>query len=232
MKIKSKGIMLIILACVVAFYNLALFIPTMNVIKMPTFWISYGFIMFSMAIAAMAILIKKPFTEGTKITFTVPIIRVIFAYFIVEFIVGTLFMILQYVTTVKLVLLVQLLLLIVFVIIGLALFLGSNHISQNYEKQKKDVLYQNMLYAQVLSLASSVNSADVKQKLAVIADKIKFSDFNAYPELSEDDSLIRSTVTQMEITDDDIELSNLAKRLERLVDKRNEMCKYIKKSRG
>ncbi len=232
MKIRSKYLTLIILVCVVALYNFVLFISTMNVVKSPTFWISYAFIMFSMAIGVLTAIVKNPFTSGTKLALMVTLIRVIRSYFVFEFIVGTLFMFLQYVVSIKLALLIQIPLLVIFVIIGLVVLLGANHISQSYAKQKSDVLSLNMLYVQVSSLASSVKNADIAQKLSIIADKIKFSDFNSYPELAGEDSLIRSTITEMKITEDEATLSNLVVRLDRLVDERNEMCKYIKKSRG
>lgn len=232
MKIKSKGILLIILACAVALYNFILFVSTSNVEKTPVFWISYAFIMLSIAVAALLVCIKNPFSDGTKFVLSVPVVRLSFAYFAVEFVIGTLFMLLQNVATVKAALLVQVPVLIIFVILTLVYYLGARHISVNYEKQKNDVLSQNMLYLQVSSLASSTSAPAVSEKLGIIADKIKFSDFNAYPELADEDQMIRATVIQMKTTNDEDALFKLAVQLERLVDERSEMCKFIKKKRG
>lgn len=231
-KNKSQIILLSILGCIVVLYNFILFISTMNVIKLAPFWISYGFIMLSMALAVPIIIVKSPFADGTKLAFTVPIIRIVFAYFVIELFVGTLFMFLQTVTTVKVTLWVQIPILLIFAVIGLLVLLGENHISQNYENQKKDVLSQNLLYVQVETLVSSVQNIELAGKLSIISDKIKFSDFNAYPELAAQDNLIRSTVSEMKCVDNEKELTTLVARLERLVDERNELCKYIKKRRG
>lgn len=232
MKIKSKGIMLIILACVVALYNFILFVVTSNVAKTPVFWVSYAFIMLSFAVVVALACIENSFTDGAKFALGAPIMRFSFTYAVVEFVIGTLFMFLQNVINVKVALLIQVPVLIIFVIKLLIYYLRARHVSVNYEKQKTDVLSQNMLYLQVSTLATSTAVPAVSEKLGIIADKIKFSDFNTYPELADEDQLIRTTVAQMKTTTDENALFNLAVQLERLVDERSEMCKFIKKKRG
>ena len=232
MKNKSKILSLIVLACVVALYNLVLFISVSNVEKTAVFWISYAFIMVSVIPMFVLVLIKNPFADGTKVTLTVPLIRFAITYAVIEFLVGTLFMIIQNKANVKVALILQIVILVVMVIIALLYCLGANRISQNYETQKNDVLSQNMLYVQVSSLASSIAVPALAEKMGEIADKIKFSDFNAYPELADQDQTIRATVMQLKVTTDENLLSTLVTQLERLVDERNEMCKYIKKKRG
>lgn len=232
MKNKSKILSLIVLACVVALYNLILFISVSNVEKTAVFWISYAFIMVSVIPMFVLVLIKNPFSDGTKVTLNVPLIRFAITYAVIEFLVGTLFMIIQNKANVKVALILQIVILVVMVIIALLYCLSANRISQNYETQKNDVLSQNMLYVQVSSLASSIAVPALVEKMGEIADKIKFSDFNAYPELADQDQTIRATVMQLKVTTDENLLSTLVTQLERLVDERNEMCKYIKKKRG
>lgn len=232
MKIKSKGLILIIAACVIALYNFILFLSTSGIEKTPTFWTSYAFIMFAFALVIGMIFLKNPFTGGTKLALTLPVVRTVYLYVAVEFVIGTLFMFLMKVASVKVALLVQVPVLILFVIAALVYFLGARHISNNYAVQKTQVMAQNMLHVQVTSLAASVGYPTVAAKLNVIADKIKFSDFNSYPELNDQDQAIRATVTLMKTTFEENELNSLAVKLERLVDERNELCKYIKKNRG
>lgn len=58
MKNKSKILSLIVLACVVALYNLVLFISVSNVEKTAVFWISYAFIMVSVIPMFVLVLIN------------------------------------------------------------------------------------------------------------------------------------------------------------------------------
>lgn len=232
MKNKSKLISLIVVALIVGLYNFVLFMVTKDVSKNTTFWISYGFGMFAFLPLIGVICINNPYQDGTKITLMLPAIRILIVYAIVELLIATLMMALQAITSVTVALLIQVPVLVVFAIIVLVYYLGARHVNSGYAKQKSDVFSKETLCLQVNTLISSVTSPAVKSKLEVISEKIRYSDFNTYPELESQDTLIRSTLYEMKCEEDVNVLKSLATQLERLVDERNEMCKYIKKKRG
>lgn len=232
MKNKFKLIGLLILACVIALYNFVLFMITREVLKTTTFWISYAFITFAFLLIAGIICVKNPYTDGAKLTLSVPVYRALLTYIVIEFIVGTLFMFLQTVANTTAALLVQVPLLIIFIIVVLVYYSGAKYVNDSYAKQKSDVFSKDMLCVQVNTLSSSASSPEVKARLENIAEKIRYSDFNSYPELERQDALISSLVSEMKYEAGENELKTMSVRLERLVDERNEMCKYVKKKRG
>jgi|GEM_PF-5749630 len=233
MKLKQKNIIQIIIVLFMALYNFILFLSTKDGEKTSVFWISYSFIMLSMVLFLLITFFPLKFTGGTNLVLSLPIYRTMIAYFAIEFFVGTVFMILQKVATEIICFLIQVPILIIFAIIFFTFLLGSRQISNQYEKQKRDVFNLNNLYTSILILSSDAPTPEIKDSMETIAQKIKYSDFNSYTELQDLDMRIKMKVDQLQDSIEDASGAALCLRqLDRLLNERNEMCKYIKKERG
>ncbi len=229
---KSLIIIRILLITLIALYNFILFIATATVEKQPTFWLSYLFIMLVPILMLVFTFLRSPFTGGTNVTLSLPLLRVVLTYCSIEFIVGNLFIVFQKSNPIILALIVQVLLLVSFAIIFLVILIGASKISEDYQKQKQDVFNLNMLYTRVDLIASTVQSTNLKTKLYNVAEKIKYSDFNSYPENFDLELEINTTISEIEESNSEENSLRLALKLEKLVLKRQASCQYIKKLRG
>ncbi len=233
MKLSQKNIVRITLAAFVVLYNFVLFMVTSHAEKLPVFWISYGFIMLAPLIFLLLTAFPLSFTGGTNLVLSLPVYRAMTAYFAIEFLVGTLFMIIQKHASVKAALLVQVPLLLVFAIVFFVYLLGATHISNGYAKQKSDVFSLNQMQMSVNHIAASTAYPHVASRLRLIAEKIKYSDFNSYPETKEIEAEIQITLNELRFSEsDESKAYDLTSRLDLLVDQRRETCKAIKKMRG
>ncbi|MBQ8372499.1 MAG: hypothetical protein IJX38_06165 [Clostridia bacterium] len=238
MKLSQKNTIRIIIAAIMLLYNVVLFLIMGDRLKTSIFWISYGFIMLMPVLFLLLTFIPLSFTSGTRLVLSLPAYRVILTYGGVEFVIGTIFMFCQRVVLrrpgfVKVSLLVQIPVLIIFTIMFFVMVLGANHVSKNYAAQKQDVYVLGQLYAKVSAIAAKVSSPAVASALNETAEKIKYSDFNRYAELKELDDDINNTVSALRISLDDEEMGmKLAKKLDLLIDERNEGIKQLKKLRG
>lgn len=232
MKLSQKNIIRIILLAAIALYNTVLFSIVWSIEKTPVFWVSYGFIMFVPIFFLLVTFFPMPFTSGTNLALSLPLIQIIGAYAGIEFAVGTLFMLLQTVAPIVLAVILQVAIFLICTIIFFVTLLGAKQISNSYNQQKTEVFALNQIYAKVSATAAKASPA-VASKLNEVAEKIKYSDYHSYPELNELDADMKNTISGLQVSlDDDAMAMKLAIKLDLLVDERNEMLKQIKKLRG
>ena len=96
--------------------------------------------------------------------------------------------------------------------------------------QKKEVFSQNLSVVKLNTLIATTPHRDVSEKLKVISEMLRFSDYHSYPELEDLDSDIRKTMRDIQMNINDLGASlALTKKLEILVKERCETCKYLRK---
>lgn len=229
---KTLNILRLILIICIALYNAVLFISTIYFEKTLTFWISYVFVMLAPIIIFALSFRKKWFTGGTNLTLSLPLMRIVWSYLSLEFVIGNLFIIFSKDNPLILALIVQILVLAIFTIVFLIVLAGARKISDDYQKQKQDVFNLNKLFSSVSLVAYSVKDKALKDKLSQIAEQIRFSDYNSYLENFDLEKDIDDLVTKLENSQNEEASMQIALRLERLIYKRESNCKFIKKMRG
>ncbi len=229
MKLSQKAIARIIIIAVMVVYNALLFLITSGVYKNATFWWAYAFVMLPMVVVLLYTFFPLRWTNGTNLVFGLPIFRIFASYAITQILLGTLFMLLKNVLTVKWLIIIELVVLVIFVVIFFMMISGANYVSQNVQVQKEQVLAKNMTYARVAGIAKTVEDADLQQKLSFLADKIRYSDYKSYPQTKQIELKIDMAIDAIEECTNNDELSALIKKLDNLVDQRAEMLKLAKK---
>lgn len=232
MKISQKNLTRIIVLIGAAIYNFVLFLVLAGREKNAVFWIAYGFVMLIPLLILAFTFIKIPFPSGTRLALSLPLVRILIAYCVVDFAAATVIMILSRSISVRMALIVLVVVLAVFEVLFIVFYKGVRHIGEGFNKQRESVLQQNMLVAKLNSIANSTDDAKVAAKIRQIAEEVRYGDYNVYPQLKELDARIEATADGIADALSPEEMLNAATKLERLVAERKEKLLYIKKLRG
>lgn len=195
------------------------------------FWWSYAFIT-----AAFVLQFATVFFMGIKkgipaIFMGLPLFMVGLYYFVIEFIVGFIFMILA-VNTVKvpleLVIILQCIFLAAFVIVAILALMAKNTMNQIEETRKQAVTNIRFLVSDLELAANSLPEAnkDLKKQVLKVSDDIKYSDPMSCPAVASLDQMIQDYVLQVKVYcqeehPDEGEINGLLRKIRLAVQERN-----------
>jgi hypothetical protein len=227
---KNKGMFFAAVFIIAAIYNVIAFVVPFN--RGGGFWVGYGFSMFAVLLTA-AICFYAFNREGLKSkVFGVPLILVVWRYFIIQLIVGLAEMALEFIPIPF-----QIGIAVNAVILG-ACLLGLIIVEASKEEidridtnVKEKVFYIKSLQVDVEGLVGKTSDDSIKKTLKELADAIRYSDPMSSPHLAAIENKIEAKAAALaeavEKTDGDV-IKALGNELQLLFAERNRKCKILK----
>jgi len=227
---KNKGMFFIAAFIIIAIFNVIVFVIPFN--KGGGFWTGYGFSMLAMLLTA-AVAFYAFSREGLKSkVYGVPLISVVWSYFIIQLIIGLVEMVLdfipipfQYEIAVNTILLGACLL-------GLITVEAAKDEIERIDTQVKEkVFYIKSLQADVEGLVGRVSDDSLKKMLKELVETIRYSDPMSSPQLAAIENKIEARAAALteavEKLDGDA-VKALCNELQQLFAERNRKCKILK----
>ncbi|MCL2844089.1 MAG: hypothetical protein FWE23_01350 [Chitinivibrionia bacterium] len=158
-------------------------------------WMSYGFIHF----AYLTLLITPCLTRSgkSKAVFGLSLYAVSVAYFVIQFIVGMVFIYLapkEY----NLALLVQLCTAGVFFIAFISNMIANEHSANAEKKRAPQIAYIKNASAKLKTLLETISDKEAKKRVEKVYDALYSSPVKSYPDLLEKEELIFASVNDLE----------------------------------
>lgn len=229
---KQSPLVIAIGAILVAVYNIVLFIIAGFEDHTSVFWISYVAMMLAAATAAVSFWnFSKSQVVLKDLFLGFPILRHTFIYIIAEFVLSSLFMILETVVSWELALIVQLILLALHVVIILSCFATKGTVENVSAKVKEKTTAIRMLHADAAMLAEICPDPEAKKEFEELSEMIRYSDPMSSQLLAtlEEDIAREIRDAKMNLSCEDIPAAlNSCKRAKFLVKERNLKCKALK----
>ena len=227
---KNKRMFFAAVFIIIAVYNVIVFV--IPFIKGGGFWTGYGFSMLALLLTA-AIAFYAFSREGLKSkVYGVPLISVVWSYFIIQLIIGLVEMVLdfipipfQYGIAVNTILLGACLLGLITV------EAAKDEIERIDGKVKEKVFYIKSLQADVEGLVGKTPDDSLKKILKDLVETIRYSDPMSSPQLATIENKIEARTTVLteavEKLDGDA-IKSLCNELQQLFAERNRKCKILK----
>lgn len=223
---KNKGMSLIVMLIILAAYNAIAFILPFE--RHNGFWVGYGFTMLAILLTTCVVILAFG-REGLKSKFFgMPLVLVVWAYLIVQFLVGFIEMLIpnipsHYGIVINVIVLASCL-------IGL---IGTNiakeEIERVEEKNKEKVFYIKSLQADVEGLITKVSDNATKKIVKDLVDTIRYSDPMSSPQLAAIENKIETKVFALTESIADVNaVESLCDELQKLFADRNRQCKILK----
>jgi len=221
---------LAILAAIFVGYHIVVF--ALPLPKAPVFWLSYIFTLIAMAVQVYVIHTAFYHGEGIKSKFYgFPIAKIGVCYFVVQLVLGILFMAIGTLTPTWVPLILYAVLFCAAVIGLVAADAAREEVEHQDVKLEKNVSTMRELRAKVDSIASQAKDSDVSQALEKLAEEFRFSDPVSDFSLTEIEAELSLYIDDLRIVIRDHDktaiLSHIQKIRETLM-KRNQLCKLSK----
>jgi len=227
---KSKKLSLAVVYIAMAVFNVVAFVLPFR--RGGGFWTGYGFTMLSMLIAGAIIFFVFDRKELKSKFYGVPLLSVVWFYFIIQLILGIAEMCLDFIPIPF-----QFGIAVNTIILGACLVgligvnLAQDEIERIDEKIKEKVFYIKSLQADVEGLADRAPDESAKKILKELAETIRYSDPMSSPQLAVLESKIE---TKAAVLADAVananaeEIKALCNELQLLFAERNRKCKLLK----
>ena len=226
---------MIVAAVVLVLVNLVVFFLPLS--HGPSFWIAYGFLMFSILVqfGLGALSYGKLFLPKKGIAYY-PIVRFGFIYLIIQFFVSVAFFILDAFVSVDyfwIPIVVCIILLGIFAgLIGAAF--GAIKIVENVEdKTKAEISFTKSLIVDADVLQKQAHDPELQKKLYQFYEQVRYSDPVSSPGLAEVESNIKEQFTLLKAAvalNDTSRAYAILEKLDNLIYERNQKCKLLKGS--
>ena len=179
---KNNKSMLLALAggLIVVLYNVVLFVAAGFAGHTGAFWSSYALMMTGFVAAAVAMFaFTKTNKQKIDMFLTFPVIKRTIIYIIAEFVVSTLFIILDcsgVAVPWAIPFIIQIIMLVAYIVLVISCFLAKEVIAENEQKIKQKTFTFKMLYVDAQMLAEMCNDAEAKKTFDKFAEDIRYSD--------------------------------------------------------
>ena len=222
MEKNTKRVYIILGVAFVLFNVIAFAVPTA---KTTTFWIAYAFtvVAFALQIGTWRAAFKADDTLKSKFL-GIPIINVGIVYLICQLIVFVVFMTFSVIPSWVAVIICALIL-GVSVICLISADTAKDEIARVEEKVNHKVFYIRELQADVEMLAELEQNEEIKEALAKLAEKIRYSDPMSSEALADLETKIKEKVTELKTAD---HKSEIISELDLLLTERNKKIKILK----
>lgn len=200
--------------------------------KNAVFWWSYGFT--SLGFLVSIIVTYTLFRKGETINdvfFGLPLFQITASYFIVQVIVGTVFIVLMHSVNIKVAIIVQIIVFAAYIVLALGSLLARNVITNTELNVKEKVLFMKLLDNDIIGLQGQANDPALKTRIINIHEMVKFSDPMTHPSLALVEQKISANVTRLKRC---IRESNyqeayvICDEVEGMLADRNRKCKILK----
>lgn len=230
MKQKNKSMYFIVIVCVLcALYNLNVFLLRENYTE--TFWISYGFTMVAFVIQLLLIfLAERSKKQGQNVFYSLPMFIYSTIYLGVQLFVGVLCMLLPF--SIKVVLITQMLLFVVFVALIMLVTFGKVSIKEREDSTRVSTEYIRLLTIRMENLYQIERDEARKAELKKVYEAVKYSDpVSSTEDIKEIeikiDVLYEQIKKDLESTDFEV-LKSTCNKMINLLSERNLVCRVGK----
>lgn len=229
MKNKITAIPASFLAGIFVIYNIILFVIAGFSGHSTSFWISYIFVLLAFALTGLFTLKifadKKPFRYWFL---GFPMLRWSVIYLICSVAFAALFML---VDSVQVTIIIQLLLIGGYCAVGAFCYFAKAQIAEIDEKIEKVYLFR-LFYADLDTMSKIAADGEVKNSLTKLAEKVRYSDPNSHPSLSDAENEIQNKIFLLKgliKSNEKEDALDLIHEIDGLVVERNARCKALKK---
>lgn len=200
--------------------------------KNTVFWWAYGFtsLGFLASIAVTYALFRKGETIN-NVFFGLPLLQITASYFIVQVIVGTVFIVLMHSVNIKVAIIVQIIVFAAYIVLALGSLLARNVITDTELNVKEKVLFMKLLDNDIIGLQGQANDPALETKIFDIHEMIKFSDPMTHPSLALVEQKISANTTRLKrcIMESNYQEAHvLCDKVEGMLADRNRKCKILK----
>jgi len=227
---KNKGLFFASVFIILAVYNVIVFVIPFH--KGGGFWTGYGFSMLAILLTA-AVGLYAFDREGLKSkVYGVPLISVVWRYFIIQLIIGVIEIVLDFIPVPFQYGLVLNTILLGACLIGLiSVEAAKDEIERIDEKIKEKVFYIKSLQADVEGLVSKASDDALKKLLKALVETIRYSDPMSSPQLAAIENKIETKASNLAEAVDNTDgeaVKALCDELQQLFAERNRKCKILK----
>lgn len=215
-------------AFIFAVYNLIVFIcsPNMTV----TFWTAYLFTVLAFILLTGNYILPLHGKSCKEQFYGLPLLIVSITYWIVQVLVGGIFILFSSVS-VKIAVVLEVILLALYLIVALFLFLGKRNI-QNLDTETKDkILFMQLLSNDVAAIIDKTADVAIRTRLEELQDLICSSDPMSHISLALVDQKISNEIADLSdlvAYGDAVKVGNSVDRIEQMLAERNRKCKILK----
>ena len=220
---------------IVLLYNVVLFVLAGFPGHGGGFWCSYVFMMVGFVAAAASLyFFSKSNKQKIDVFLSFPVIRRTAIYLVAEFIISTLFIILDCCKAKvpwAIALVVQVIMLVVYIVLVVTCFLSKEVITDNEAKIKQKTFTFKMLNADAQTLVDLCNDAETKKVFEKFAEEIRYSDPVSSEYLVPLENDIQSCIMNAKIAlseGNNEEALKICNRATILLRERNLKCKALK----
>jgi hypothetical protein len=190
-------------------------------------WISYGFIHIAYAMVALT----PVFTNKTKsnMVLGMSLYSVSLVYFIVEFVIGLLFILIS-LNGWKTTFLVQLVLVGIYATAFISSLIANEHTATNEMRSSAEIEYVKSMSAKLASIMNSVTDKNAKRAIEAAYDEIAASPAKSHPNLLQYEGTILSEVgilSELVEEDDNPAIAQQANKTLSMIKERNRQLKVL-----
>lgn len=215
-------------AIVFAVYNLIVFTCSPNMTS--TFWTAYLFTVLSFVLLAGNYILPLHGNSNKEQFYSLPLLIVSITYWIVQMLVGGIFILLSSVS-VKFAVILEVILLALYLIVALFLLLGKRNI-QNLDTETKDkILFMQLLSNDVAAMIDKATDAAIRLRLEELQDMVRSSDPLSHTSLALVDQKISNEIADLSdlvAYGDAVKIENMIDKIEQMLAERNRKCKILK----
>ena len=195
-----------------------------------SFWISYVFVLISIVtLAISAYMLKGQTVQPKDWLLGYPVLKHCTTYLVIEIIVSTIFIALDYIKCPWVfALVIQLLLSAAFLVFIISCFLVKEVTESVEIKIEKKTSFMKMFKVDANMLAERATDEEVKNAFKKLAEEIRYSDPVSVEALSEVEGRISNLLEQAKTINDKEDLLRICNSLNLLLKERNQKCKALK----
>lgn len=222
MKLSSKNLARLLILLVVGLYSFVVMMLTKEFT--PCFWVNYCFVLLA-PIATLLFTFKKS-KAADSLAFNLVYFRYIFAYAVIELVLGTILMYTN--MALKYVFLIQVPILVIVVILIVYFSMFATSISNNLETQRAKVDNLNMIRVKLNVVKNSTNDLEVQKQLDRLISEVQYSDYNSIPQVQPIEQQMVELIDEMKYATPDVQLVQI-KKLNILLNERNQTILMLKR---
>jgi len=222
-------------ALIVVLYNVVLFVAAGFAGHGGSFWSSYALMMTGFVAAAVAMFaFTKTNKQKIDMFLTFPVIKRTIIYIIAEFVISTLFIILDcsgVAVPWAIPFIIQIIILVAYIVLVISCFLAKEVIADNEQKIKQKTFTFKMLYVDAQMLAEICTDAEAKKTFDKFAEDIRYSDPVSNDYLVPLEQEIQTCIinAKAQLTEGNVEEAlKICSRATLLLSERNMKCKALK----
>ena len=209
-------------------YNLIVFLSSPNMTA--TFWSAYLFTVLSFVLLAGNYIFSLHGKSSEEQFYSLPVLVVSITYWIMQIIVGGIFIIFSAVS-VKFAVIIEVVLLALYLIIALFVLLNKRNIQNLDERTRDKIVFMRLLSNDVASMIDKTPDAAIRTRLEELQDAIHSSDPMSHTSLALVDQKISEKIADLMglVKDNDAaKIGSMIDEIQQMLSERNRKCKVLK----